>query len=77
VTYIPNADAERAQMLKALDLDSTEGLFKHLPAALRLDRIELPEPLSEVDVLVQREVDVCKAWANKRVHACITESTDI
>jgi glycine dehydrogenase subunit 1 len=51
VTYLPNADAERTEMLKALELDSTDGLFKHLPAALRLDRIELPEPLSEVELV--------------------------
>jgi glycine dehydrogenase subunit 1 len=51
VTYLPNADAERAEMLKALELDSVDGLFKHLPAALRLDRVELPDPLSEVELV--------------------------
>src|SRR6266852_3702699 len=38
-------------MLKALELESTDGLFKHLPPALRLDRIDLPEPLSEVELV--------------------------
>jgi glycine dehydrogenase subunit 1 len=51
VTYIPNADAERAEMLEALQLDSVDGLFKHLPDTLRLDRIELPDPLSEVELV--------------------------
>ncbi len=51
MTYLPNADAERAEMLKALELESTDGLFKHLPPALRLDRIDLPEPLSEVELV--------------------------
>ena len=51
MTYIPNADAERTEMLEALQLDSVDGLFKHLPDALRLDRIELPDPLSEVELV--------------------------
>ena len=51
MTYIPNADAERAEMLKALELDSIEGLFTHLPEALRMERVDLPEPLSEVELV--------------------------
>jgi glycine dehydrogenase subunit 1 len=51
VTYLPNADSQRAEMLKALELDSIDGLFRHLPDALRLDRIELPDPLSEVELV--------------------------
>ena len=38
-------------MLKALELDSVDGLFKHLPDVLRLDRVELPDPLSEVELV--------------------------
>src|SRR5256884_9731423 len=38
-------------MLKALELDSIDGLFAHLPEALRLDRVDLPEPLSEVELV--------------------------
>jgi len=51
VTYLPNAAAERAEMLKALELQSLDDLFRHLPETLRLDRIELPEPLSEVELV--------------------------
>ena len=51
MSYLPNADAERAAMLKALELDDVDGLFKHLPASLRLDHVELPEPLSEVELV--------------------------
>ena len=38
-------------MLKALELDSVDGLFSHLPERLRLDRVDLPEPLSEVELV--------------------------
>jgi glycine dehydrogenase subunit 1 len=51
MTYLPNADAERAQMLESLELESVDGLFKHLPPSLRLDKVDLPEPLSEVELV--------------------------
>ena len=51
MTYLPNAQAERAEMLQALELDSLDDLFRHLPEKLRLDRVELPEPLSEVELV--------------------------
>lgn len=38
-------------MLKALELESVDGLFSHLPERLRLDRVDLPEPLSEVELV--------------------------
>src|SRR5919108_5971342 len=51
MTYIPNAAAEREEMLRALELDSLDGLFRHLPDSLRLQRVELPEPMSEVELV--------------------------
>jgi glycine cleavage system P protein (glycine dehydrogenase) subunit 1 len=51
MTYLPNAAAERTEMLKALDLQKVEDLFTHLPESLRLHRVELPEPLSEVELV--------------------------
>jgi len=51
VTYLPNADAERAEMLAALELQAVDGLFKHLPESLRIDHVDLPEPLSEVELV--------------------------
>ena len=38
-------------MLKALELESVDGLFTHLPERLRLERVDLPEPLSEVELV--------------------------
>src|SRR3989454_5767959 len=36
-------------MLRALELESVDGLFSHLPEHLRLDRVDLPERLSEAE----------------------------
>src|SRR5438105_15792198 len=38
-------------MLKALELESVDGLFTHPPERLRLERVDLPEPLSEVELV--------------------------
>jgi glycine dehydrogenase subunit 1 len=51
MTYVPNADQERSRMLEALELPSLDGLFKHLPRSLRVDRVDLPDPLSEVELV--------------------------
>jgi len=51
LTYLPNAEKDRVEMLKALELESVDGLFAHLPERLRLERVDLPEPLSEVELV--------------------------
>jgi glycine dehydrogenase subunit 1 len=50
MAYIPNADGERAQMLSDLELTRVEELFGQIPERLLLKTINLPEPLSEVEL---------------------------
>ena len=51
--YLPLTDAERREMLAAIDASSVEQLFDELPPAIRLkkDGLKLPPPLSEMEVL--------------------------
>jgi glycine dehydrogenase subunit 1 len=49
--YIPITDADRAEMLKAIGVDSVADLFTDVPAAKRFPRLDLPEPLSEPELL--------------------------
>ena len=50
--YLPNSDADRAEMLQATGHESIEELFAQIPKELRLDgRLNLPGPLSEPEVL--------------------------
>jgi glycine dehydrogenase subunit 1 len=51
VTYLPNGNLQRAEMLKALELQTVDQLFRHLPESLRLQAVDLPEPLSEVELV--------------------------
>ena len=49
--YLPNTDADRAAMLKAIGVKSVEDLFHDVPAALRFPELQLPPALSEPEAL--------------------------
>jgi len=51
VSYIPNTDADRAAMLEALGLGGVEELFRDVPERRRFPRLDLPEPLSELELM--------------------------
>ncbi len=52
--FIPNTPEEQAQMLAVLGLASIDDLFLDIPAAFRDPALNLPEPLSELEL--QREL---------------------
>ena len=52
--YIPNTQDEQTEMLGALGLDSIADLFLDIPEQFRNPPLDLPGPLSELDV--QREL---------------------
>ncbi len=51
MNYIPNTDADRALMLKAVGAESTAELFQDVPEPYRFPKLNLPPPLSEMEVL--------------------------
>jgi glycine dehydrogenase subunit 1 len=59
VSYIPNTDADRAAMLEALGLGGVEELFRDVPEGRRFPRLDLPAPLSELELM--RELSVMSA----------------
>ena len=50
MVYGPHTPETRAQMLASLGLDSVDQLFDDIPAPVRADGLELPAPLSELDL---------------------------
>ena len=48
--YIPNTAAEQAEMLATLGVDSLDDLFLDIPEAYRNPPLQLPEPLSELEI---------------------------
>ncbi|MGH7544878.1 MAG: aminotransferase class V-fold PLP-dependent enzyme, partial [Gemmatimonadota bacterium] len=48
MAYLPHSDADRAEMLRAIGVDSVDDLFRDVPPHLRLrDPLDLPPGLSE------------------------------
>ena len=57
--YIPNTETEQAEMLATLGLTAIDDLFHDIPDAFRNPPLELPQPLSELEI--QRELGAMAA----------------
>jgi glycine dehydrogenase subunit 1 len=55
MSFIPNTDADRAEMLKAIGAGSIAELFHDVPEEHRFPRLDLPAAASELDAL--KELD--------------------
>jgi glycine dehydrogenase subunit 1 len=53
MSYVPHTDADRAEMLAAIGVERVEDLFHDVPAACRFPELNLPEPLSEMEVMTE------------------------
>jgi glycine dehydrogenase subunit 1 len=53
MTYLPHTDADRAEMLAAVGVDRVEDLFHDVPAACLYPGLELPAPLSEMELMAE------------------------
>ena len=62
--YIPNTDADREEMLKAIGVSSVEDLFGDIPSDYRNPPLNIPSALSELEV--QQEME---ALASENRHA--------
>ena len=53
--YSPNTDADRGKMLDAIGVESVESLFEDIPADYRNPPLDIPPPLSELEL--RREIE--------------------
>lgn len=53
MSYIPHTDTERQQMLSAIGVSTIEDLFEAVPSTHRFPPLDLPAPLSEMDVTAE------------------------
>jgi glycine dehydrogenase subunit 1 len=51
MTYVPHTDVDRQAMLATIGVEQIEDLFADVPAAQRFPPLDLPDPLSELEVL--------------------------
>lgn len=62
--FIPITDADRAQMLKTIGVNSVDDLFNDVPEDAQYPEINLPPALSEMDMM-----RTLRDMANKNAHA--------
>jgi glycine dehydrogenase subunit 1 len=53
MSYVPHTKADRAEMLTAIGVEQVEELFHDVPAACRFPGLNLPEPLSEMEIMAE------------------------
>ena len=50
MNYVSHSEAERQAMLQRVGAASIENLFETVPAQVRFPKLDLPKPLSELEV---------------------------
>jgi len=53
--YIPHTEVERQQMLAAIGVTTIEDLFEAVPASHRFPKLNLPAPLSEMEIVQEMQ----------------------
>jgi glycine dehydrogenase subunit 1 len=56
MAYGPHTTEDRAQMLRAIGVDSVDDLFADIPASLRSTGLNLPAPESEVELMTRLSI---------------------
>lgn len=51
MAYIPHTEVERQQMLAAIGVTTIEDLFEAVPASHRFPKLDLPDAMSEMDIV--------------------------
>jgi glycine dehydrogenase subunit 1 len=51
MSYVPHTDTERSEMLAAIGVAGLADLFADVPVHVRFPKLELPPPLSELDIV--------------------------
>lgn len=63
--YTPNTPADREEMLRAIGVSSIQELFGDIPQAFRTPSLDIPPPLSEMEL--QRELEALASENHKAV----------
>ncbi|HQV69373.1 MAG TPA: aminomethyl-transferring glycine dehydrogenase subunit GcvPA [Thermoflexales bacterium] len=69
MNYLPHTDAERAEMLKIIGANSIDELFDAIPEKYRFPKLDLPEPLTEMEVMWEMQ-SLTDANADVNHYAC-------
>lgn len=63
MSYYPHTPTDRAEMLAAIGAKSIEDLFEDVPARVRFPKLNIPDPLSELETMAELR-ELAEANAN-------------
>src|SRR3989304_10605538 len=69
MAYIPHTERDRQAMLAAIGVSSLDELFQAVPAEVRFPDLDLPEPLSEMEVMAELQA-LAEANVDTQHYAC-------
>ncbi len=69
MNYIPHTDEERREMLARIGVERIEDLFSAIPEKFRFPRLDLPDPVTEMEVMWELGA-LADANADVNHHAC-------
>lgn len=69
MSYIPHTDEDRRLMLLAIGVEKVDDLYEAIPARVRFPDLDLPEPLSEMEVMAELQA-LSEANLDTRHYAC-------
>jgi glycine dehydrogenase subunit 1 len=69
MAYIPHTERDRQAMLAAIGVASLDELFQAVPAEVRFPDLDLPEPLSEMEVMAELQA-LAEANVDTQHYAC-------
>jgi len=69
MAYVPHTDSDRREMLATIGASSIDELFEEIPEEVRFPELNLPEPLSESEILDELRALSEKNWDLDH-HAC-------
>ena len=69
MAYIPHTDADRQAMLAAIGVERMDDLYDAIPADVRFPDLDLPEPVSEMEILDELQA-LSEANLDTRHFAC-------
>ncbi len=71
MNYNPNTQADRRAMLETLGVESVADLFEDVPARVRFPELNLPKPMSEMEILAHL-TELSDKNADAHHYACFT-----
>ena len=66
MSYIPHSDADRKTMLEACNTKSIDDLFSMIPEQHRFPDLDLPSPLSELEILQELQGHISRHGCESR-----------